>query len=130
MEQIRINKGITIGVNDKGDTICIPVEDLDFRDKYVDMINSIQRISDEIDASKEVSEEEADKIEREAIQGVCEAIDECLGTNTCAKVFEGIPTIYAILDFFEQLSPIVEKYTKAKTDRIKKQYSPRTGGKK
>ena len=41
---IRISRGIEINVNEAGDTICIPVDDMNFIDNYNNVLDTFDRI--------------------------------------------------------------------------------------
>ena len=130
MEQLRVKKGIEIGVNDNGDTICIDIENTLFVDKFRKMISDIEEIIDGIDTSVEIPEEKLGTVTRDYMKKICEKLDECLGERCCEKVFGCIPTIYAVYEFLDLLEPIIIKYTKQREAMITTKYKPRKGGKR
>lgn len=125
MNSIRVTSGIEINVNDAGDTICIPVEDMNFIDKYNRLIETFERINTEI------QENEGTLTAREELKFIIsktkEIMDEInalfMDEQCCKKVFgDIIPSPYVVADFFEQLYPYVEKYTDERHKKIMAKY--------
>lgn len=133
MEQIRVNRGIEIGVNDNGDSIFLDVENIYFVDRFKEMLNKLEEVSAQCDKIAEDSQMDAVDFQVDAMKEITEEIDKFIGADTCKKVFgeDVLPTVYAVADFFMQLIPIVSKYTNARDERILKEYNPnRRGAKK
>lgn len=132
MEQIRVKKGIEICVNDNEDTIFLDVDNTLFSEKYHHLLERMEEISDSIDTEKELADIEVINLMTDKMKEVMTEVDNLFGENACVKIFgeEFIPTPYALMDFFEQITPIVERYTKAREDKILQKYGKRTGGKK
>ena len=131
-ESIRVNKGIVIGVNDDGDTIILDVNNTLFAERYVRMIEAIDEIQKSIDVDLKLSEKEEAKYITDKMRMVMKEIDKLFGEDACKKVFgEGVvPTVFAVRDFFEQLFPIVKKYSDKRQNEILTKYKARKGGKK
>ena len=112
---IRISRGIEINVNEAGDTICIPVDDMNFIDNY----------------NKEIKEKEGTLAPKEELRFIIEKTREVMdGINNlfmdeqcCKKVFGNIvPSPYLLADFFEQLCPYIEKYADERQKKIMDKY--------
>lgn len=68
-----------------------------------------------------------EKISKEA----CEKIDNIFGVEASRKIFGGIvPDMFAITDFFEQITPLIEKYAKERNQTINEKYSKNRKGAK
>lgn len=133
MEQIRVNRGIEIGVNDNGDSIFIDAENMEWVRKYDELIENTTAIADRLDAvdSKNMTDVEQLDVVIEAMREIMAEIDKMFGENTCKKVFGDIvPMPTAVVEFFDLLSPIIEKYATAKRERIEKKYSTNRRGSK
>ena len=130
MEQIRIRRGIEIGVNDKGDSIFIDMESMNFIQRYQALVERVQEISNSIDTTKNLSENEGINLVVEKMKDILEGLDDLFGENASSKVFgEGIvPTPMAVIDFFDQISPIVKKYSDEREKKIMEKYVARKGG--
>ena len=130
MEQIRIRRGIEVGVNDKGDSIFIDMESMNFIQRYQALVERVKEISNSIDTTKNLSENEGINLVVEKMKDILEGLDELFGENASNKVFgEGIvPTPMAVIDFFDQISPIVKKYSDEREKKIMEKYVARKGG--
>ncbi len=61
----------------------------------------------------------------------CEKIDNIFGAEASRKIFGNIlPDMYMIADFFEKISPFIEKYQKERSQTINKKYSKSRKGAK
>lgn len=131
IEKIRVNSGIKIEVNDDGDTITIPVEDMMFMDGFYGMIDKFT------DASTRLSNLQTDDT-REQLSAVIEEckmvtqeIDTLFGADCCKKVFGDIvPSPYVVMDFFDKIVPIIGKYANERQDRIAQKYNRNRQGSK
>lgn len=134
MEQIRVNRGIEIGVNDKGESIFVDAENTLWVQKFKNLINNLNEVSKELESvdTESMSEDEQLELVIKTMRGLMANIDELFGKGACLKVFGDIvPTPTAVLDFFEQLTPIVEKYSNNRIEKLNAKYSKsRKGGKK
>ena len=132
MEQIRIRRGIEIGVNDNGDSIFIDMESMNFIQRYQALVERVQLISDSIDTSKDLSENDGINLVVDKMKEILEGLDDLFGENASAKVFGVgiVPTPMAVIDFFDQISPIVKKYSDERERKIMEKYVARKGGHK
>ena len=130
MEQIRVKRGIEVGVNDNGDSILIDTENTLFTEKYIALMDNVQAIADSIDTSVEVTDAEASKIITGKMREVMTEIDKLFGEDACKKIFgeDVVPSPYSIADFFVQMLPIVDKHCKQREKLIADRYQPRKGG--
>jgi len=128
MKEIRVSRGIEINVNDAEETICIPVEDQNLTVKFFGLVEMLENI-----------EKEAGKADRESIDGVkhmieltkelMAEIDNMFGQESCRKIFGDIvPGPYALADFFEQVTPIIEDHMDKRQKEIAQKYNRRKKG--
>lgn len=134
MNEIRVNNGIVVSVNDSGDTITINADDQIFLEKFYTMIERIETIGEKIK-----SDEMKNKSGRERLQfmidntkEIMSDIDGLFGSDSCKKVFGDIvPSYYLLADFFDQIIPIVQEYANERQKKIADKYSrSRKGGRK
>lgn len=140
---IRVGKRqiIEIEVNDNGDTIKIDPNDKRFTLSLTEFIKIVKGIIAETnkaneDLMKKINDapEEAllEAVEFEATQSkkVAEAINNVFGAETCDKVFgkECIPSLDMILDFYQQITPFIQKAVNQRNQTINKRYAPKVGG--
>lgn len=142
MDSLRIDNGLRkIKVNDEGEYIEFSVADSGFFRAFFDLLQWF----DEQENRKEIKEmeEQGDKIIsddgneinynaansvldiREKIsKEACEKIDNIFGAESSRKIFGSIiPDMFMIADFFEQITPLIEKYSKERNQSINKKYS-------
>lgn len=149
MDSLRIDNGIKkIEVNDAGEYIEFSVVSNDFFRAFSDLIQWFggqeqrQDIKDMEEQQKKVVSENGDDIDYEALNSVldirekvskeaCEKIDNIFGAEASQKIFGGIvPDMFSIADFFEQITPLIEKYAKERNQAINKKYSKSRKGAK
>ena len=126
MEQIRVSNGITIEVNDNGDTIIMNADDQNFVEKFYGLIDKADAISKKLKTEdvQKLSEHKQLKVAIEATRELMQDIDELFGPDSCKKIFGDIvPHPYLIADFFEQLKPIVKKHVDARQRKIAEKYN-------
>lgn len=140
MDSLRINSNIkTIEVNDAGECISIPMGDTTFFERFGSIIKYFEQKKDEIDRqgrelSEKYKEKPEDDIDRfmDAVQyyaalcrEVCEELDKLFGEGCCRKVFSGIesPGVELIGDFFEQITPLLQKYFSERNQKINAKYN-------
>lgn len=144
MDKLRVDSGIkTIEVNDDGECIRFSVTDSAFFENFFRLINWFE--GDELKKSINDLEEKKDAFENKDISllqeivstqkgiiaQVMEKIDSIFGVDASRKIFSGtIPDIYAVADFFEQISPYIEKYAKERNKVISSKYSAKRKGAK
>ena len=127
-KKIRVSTGVTIEVNDNGDTIVARIDDALFVNGFYDLLDSMEQKQKEIDemttGPTRYEDREILSLITEKTKEVMDDIDGLFGTDTCKKVFCGtIPSAYAIADFFDQLIPIFEEYADARQKKIAEKYN-------
>ena len=149
MDSLRIDNGTKkIEVNGAGEYIEFSIANNDFFRAFSELLQWFdgqeqrQDIKDMEKRQEEVVPEDGDKINYEALNGVldirekiskeaCEKIDNIFGTEASRKIFGSIvPDMYMIADFFEQITPLIEKYAKERNQTINKKYSKNRKGAK
>ncbi len=131
MESLRVKKSLEIEVNDNGDVIFIPVEDVQFLDGFYDLIDKFANAGQEIKEKGEgLNQKEHIQLLVTTMQDIAAEIDSLFGEDCCEKVFDTTaPSPYAVTDFFDQLLPIFDRYTNDRHKRIAQKYSSaRQGG--
>lgn len=130
-KKIRVNTGITIEVNDSGDTIVVRVDDSNFVDGFYDLLESLEKKEKEIRETQHENDREKLGFVKEKMKEIVVQIDRLFGENTCKKVFgDIIPSGYVIADFFEQLVPIISEYSDARQKKISEKYNRKRKGSK
>lgn len=95
-----------IEVNDNGDYIELNFNDLKLLDRVKEMLEYMQDVD-------EITEENARKV----LSDMATQIDKVFGKDTCLKVFGTVsPTPVLILDFFNQIIPLMEKFAEEVND--------------
>lgn len=149
MDSLRVDNGTKkIEVNDAGEYIEFSIVNNDFFRAFSDLLQwfdeqeNRQDIKDMEEKRKNVVSKNEEKINYDTLNGVldirekiskeaCEKIDNIFGTEASRKVFNGIvPDIFAIADFFEQITPFIEKYAKERNQTINKKYNKNRKGAK
>ncbi|NBH15358.1 hypothetical protein D3Z36_14515 [Lachnospiraceae bacterium] len=142
MDSLRVDNGIRkIEVNDAGECIEFSVTNNDFFKAFSDMIqwfeaqDQRQDIKDMKEQGEKVVSEDGEIVNYEALDNVIairekiskevsEKIDAIFGVEASRKIFGGIvPSMYEIADFFEKITPFIEKYTKERNQTISKKYN-------
>jgi hypothetical protein len=138
MDSIRIDTGVKkILINDGPEFIEFNPGDVAFAEKFYSLISEFetkmveyQARSDEIDANKGVDThdipvnfESRIKLMRDVCEFVREKIDGLFGTGTSQKVFGNALTLDMFSQFFEGITPFIQK---ARTEKVEKyQKKPR-----
>jgi len=140
MNKIRVKSGIQIEVNDKGETITVNIDDHTFLERFYGVVQKLEDVKARIKAENLKDKDQKEQLEYyiEQIRDIMTSIDELFGSGACAKVFGDIvPSPFLIADFFEQMIPIVKKYTDERKSKISERYNRATrraarakGGKK
>lgn len=122
MEQIRIKQGIEIEVNDKGETIVINVDDIDFIFKVNDTTVEIDKIIKECTLKEKALNRkkptkqignltnvdyEHRKLYNDTFAKMRTAIDKLLGDNACQKIFGKTNSLNMWDELIDQLQPIL-----------------------
>jgi len=145
---LRIDNGIRrIGVNDYGDYIELSINDNTLTERFVDLLTWLDEEQKNMEAKgKELAEKHGDgpiidkddggntvintsalsdvvKAEADLYRRCCEKIDRVFGEDTCKKVFgDVLPDDVLIWDFFEQITPILEKMSAERGEKISLRY--------
>lgn len=149
MDSLRIDNGLKrIEVNDAGEYIEFSVVDSGFFRAFFDLLQWFdeQENRKEIKEMKEqgdkVVSDDENKINYDAANSVldirekiskeaCEKIDNIFGAEASRKIFGSIvPDMYMIADFFEKITPFMEKYAKERNQTINRKYSKGRKGSK
>lgn len=124
MNQIRINKGIEIEVNDKGETITLATNDIDFLYKVNETAVEIEKIVKECTLkekaiqkktpSKEIGyltdiDYELRKLYKKTFANMRKAMDGVLGDGACRKIFGDTNSLTMWDELIEQLAPILQE---------------------
>ncbi len=156
MDSLRVSNGIKrIEVNDNGEYIEIPISDTSFFERYAEILKYFDKKQVEIEKrSKEIGEKysakekeeipdedaidemnidmvaDTVKLYSELCKDTCVQLDKLFGDGCCRKVFVGIetPGIELIGDFFEQITPFLQKYAQERNDKISLKYNNRRKG--
>lgn len=128
MDSIRVNSGVkVIEVNDKGETISLPLSDDSFVKGFFDLLNEIK------EKATAISEKKCDVLDTlddivAFDKDVKDKIDALIGENTCAKVFGAVlPSSDQFLDFFAQLTPIIDSHVEKRAANMSKYSAERVG---
>lgn len=134
IKSIRVRSGITVEVNDAGETIVINVEDQNFIDKFYDLLERLQKTSDYANSKTYQEQDEHGKVKAiiDKTKDIMGDIDLLFGEGACRKVFgDIIPNPYLIADFMYQLEPFTKEYADSRQKMIATRYNTnRRGGKK
>lgn len=148
MDKLRVDSGTKkIEVNDDGEYIEIPMNDASFFDRYADILKYFDEKNDDIEKkanaiSEKYPEKEDEseinvdmicdsvKLYAELCRDTCAQLDKLFGDGCCRKVFVGIenPSIELIGDFFEEITPFLQKYAQERNDKISLKYNNRRKG--
>ena len=149
MDSLRIDNGTKkIEVNDAGEYIEFSVVDSGFFRAFFGLLQwfdeqeNRKEIKEMEEQSDKVISDDGSKINYNAANSVidthdkisqeaCEKIDNIFGDEASRKIFGSvIPDMYMIADFFEQITPLIEKYSKERNQTINKKYSRNRKGAK
>lgn len=149
MDSLRIDNGMKkVEVNDAGEYIEFSVVNSEFYRAFFELLQwfdgqenrkEIKEMEEQVD---KVISDDGSKINYDAANSVldirekiskeaCENIDNIFGEGSCEKIFGNIvPDMYMIADFFEQITPLIEKYAKERNQSISKKYNKSRKGAK
>ena len=89
MESLRVRKTLDIEVNDNGDIITIPVEDVQFLDGFYDLVDKFSNKGQEIKAKGTgTNQKEHIQLLVTVMQDITAEIDNIFGEDCCEKVFD------------------------------------------
>lgn len=135
MEKLRINNGMKrIEVNDAGEYIEFSITDNGFFMKLAGLLQWLdgqqKEISGMLGQHGGIFAEDGDSVDFDALSGAldtrdgilkeaCRRIDDAFGAESCRKIFGGTtPDFWAISDFLDQISPLIEKFAKERNAEI------------
>lgn len=149
MDSLRIDNGLKkIEVNDSGEYIEFSVTDNNFFKGFSDLIQwfddrkTQQDIKDVEEQGIDIVSDDGEKINHEVLNTIldirekismeaCAKIDVIFGTDASRKIFGGIvPDMFMIAEFFEKISPFIEKYAKDRNQAISNKYNKSRRGAK
>lgn len=133
--ELQVDNGLRkIKVNDAGEYIEVSVNDSTFFDRFADLLVWISDKEKELeqygDAHKADTMEDMEVV-REVVrkrtqtyQECCQRLDVLFGEGCCRKVFgDIIPDDLLIMDFLEQLTPIIEELGKERNKKLSLKYN-------
>lgn len=126
MNEIRVNSGIVVKVNDNGDTITINAEDQCFIEKFYGLYDRLNNLAAEMQSSEVQKKGEREQLQYmiEKTREIMQDIDALFGENACKKVFGDIvPNPSLLVDFFEQLNPIAKQYVNERQKKLNEKYN-------
>ncbi len=127
-QKIRVSRGITVEVNDAGETIVIDVEDQMFVNKFYDLMNDLEQTAKDVDsdATRKLSDRDRLKVMIDHTRSIMAHMDDLFGEGCCRKVFgDTVPSPYRLADFFDQIRPIMERYMNDRQKEIARKYTDR-----
>lgn len=140
MAGIRVNTGAKrIEVNDEGDYITLNFSDHSFPERFFAMLDKVQALAEEAaPQEREIRDRyEAGSVELlralTSLDGdihrtISAEVDGLFGPGTCRKVFGDIvPGVELYDDFFSQLMPYFEEFSRERVQRMSKYSAARTG---
>lgn len=147
MDSLRIDNGIKkIEVNDAGEYIEFSVADNNFFRAFSGLIQWFdeqerrQDIKDMEEQRDKVVSEDGKNINYDALNNIldirdkiskeaCDKIDAIFGLEASQKIFGSVvPNMDLITDFFEKITPFIEKYAKDRNQTISKKYNKNRKG--
>lgn len=143
MEKLRVSSlAKKIEVNDAGEYITLNLDDQAFLPALMAIIDDFnarmpeyQKRAGELDAAPEDTEAQRFEKMRKALaynleihQALKERIDGVFHDDACRKVFGDIvPPVDAYAEFFEQLTPYIQKYSRDRAQKMSRYSAARTG---
>lgn len=128
MQSLRVMTGLTIEVNDNGDTITANLEDANFMNNFYDLVTFLRNPQVEINENQ--TKQDAVDAVIDYSRKCMEKIDKLFGEGSSKKIFgDIIPSPYCYASFMDQLIPIFEEHKKKREQFISERYNEkRTGG--
>lgn len=132
MDRICLNNGNKkIEINDSGDYIVIPMGDNSFPERVIkfskDAENKYKLLVEKEIELKDSDIEVVSKMRSEIFTSIGSMFDELFGIGSCKIVFGNIaPSHDIMLDFMEQIVPLVERYASERQSEIETKYSKRS----
>ena len=132
MDRICLNNGNKkIEINDSGDYIVIPMGDNSFPERVIKFSKDAESkykllVEKEIEL-KDSGIEVVSKMRSEIFTSIGSMFDELFGVGSCKTVFGNMaPSHDIMLDFMEQIVPLVERYATERQSEIETKYSKRS----
>ena len=132
MDRICLNNGNKkIEINDSGDYIVIPMGDNSFPERVIKFSKDAESkykllVEKEIEL-KDSGIEVVSKMRSEIFTSIGPMFDELFGVGSCKTVFGNMaPSHDIMLDFMEQIVPLVERYATERQSEIETKYSKRS----
>lgn len=133
--ELQVDNGLRkIKVNDEGEYIEVSVNDSTFFDRFADLLVWISDKEKELEQYGE--DHKTDTLEdmevirevvrkrTETYQECCQRLDMLFGEGCCRKVFGDIvPDDLLIMDFLEQVTPVIEELGKERNKKLSLRYS-------
>lgn len=121
MDKIRIQNEVKkIEVNDNGDYISVPVNDVRFIRNFHACYEKWDKAKKKLDNSAASDTGEMLNILVDTVDGFVDDIDLLFGKGSCDKIFGGYPSADGIADFFAQFMPIFERLTNQEKENSEK----------
>ncbi len=121
MDKIRIRNDVKkIEVNDNGDYITVPVNDVRFVRNFHACYEKWSKSKEKLDRSTTDNTGEMLDMLVDIVDGFVEDIDKLFGKGSSEKIFGGYPTADGIADFFGQFMPIFERLTNQEKENSEK----------
>lgn len=135
---IKVDSGIRrIGVNDAGDYIELSVNDVTLLDRFSNLVEWFSSKQEELarfdedfkarhagDTDNTEAVIEAIHKRTEVFRETCKQIDEVFGAECCRKVFgDIIPDELPLMDFFDQMTPVMQRMAIERGEKLKTKYS-------
>lgn len=131
MNSIRVNRGIEIEVNDSGETISIPMDDMMFVENFNNLIDTFDKTEKEIEEKTGLlSPKEELKFIIGKTREIMDEINNLFRDEKCCiKVFGDIvPAPWLLADFFEKLLPFIKQHSDARQKAILSKYNNKRRG--
>lgn len=113
MEKIRIQNNVKkIEVNDNGDCINVPVNDVRFVRNFHKCYENWEKAKKKLDENTTNDTGEMLDLLVETVDNFAEDVDTLFGKGACDKIFGGYPTADGVAEFFKQFMPIFDEMTK------------------
>lgn len=143
MDKLRVSSSARrIEVNDEGEYITLDLGDQAFLPSLMEIIDDFnaqmpeyQKRAEELDAEPDETEEQRFDKQRKALaynleihRKLRDRLDGVFHDEVCRKVFGGIvPPIDAYAEFFELLTPFIQKYGRERAQKMGKYSADRAG---
>ena len=132
--ELQVDNGLRrIKVNADGEYIEVSINDSTFFDRFADLLVWIEDKEKELEQYGEAHKaddlkdmeviQEIVRKRKETYQECCQRLDLLFGEGCCRKVFGNIvPDDLLIMDFLEQLTPVIEELGKERNKRLSTKY--------